>query len=132
VSGLLDASVVVRFLARDHAELSESAARLIRSDERLILTGVTIMEIGYVLTRTYGIPRALVVDSLVQLISADNFDTYPAKKSITVDALAMCRDSGRASFADAMLWAAAASRGDRVFTFDQRFPSAGTEVVVPA
>jgi predicted nucleic acid-binding protein len=131
VSGLLDASVVIRFLTRDHAELSEAAAKLIQSDERLILTGVTIMEIGYVLTRTYGMPRAPAVDSLVHLISADNIDTHPANKSVTVGALAMCRDSGRISFADAMLWATATATGERVLTFDRRFPSDGIDVVIP-
>lgn len=41
----------------------------------------------------------------------------------------MCRPSGRVSFGDAMVWAAARSAGvEVVYTFDRRFPSVGIEV----
>jgi predicted nucleic acid-binding protein len=132
VTGLLDASVVIRYLTNDHPEMVESASRLLRSDQTLVLTGVTIMEIGYVLTRTYAIPRAQVVDSLADLMSSRNIETRPADKPTMLSALALCRNSGRVSFADAMLWAHARATGEQVYTFDARFPTTDIEVLVPS
>ena len=132
MSSLLDASVVVRYLVGDSPEQADAAARLIDAGEGLILTGVTIMEVGFVLTRTYGIPRSKVVDLLVDLLASEHVQTIPRNKSTVIEAISMCRDSGRVSFADAMLWVIATADDERVFTFDRRFPTNGIEVVVPS
>lgn len=43
------------------------------------------------------------------------------------------RPSGRVSFADALIWAAARATAEpRVITFDQRFPDVEVEREVPA
>jgi hypothetical protein len=42
----------------------------------------------------------------------------------------MCRDSGRVSIPDALIWAAARSAGNTpVYTLDRRFPADGIEVL---
>jgi len=50
-------------------------------------------------------------------------------KRLVERGLLFCRGSGRVSFSDAMLWAAArAATGGIVYTFDERFPEDEIEV----
>ncbi|WP_456409589.1 PIN domain-containing protein, partial [Oceanithermus sp.] len=53
-------------------------------------------------------------------------------KEEAILALLLARPSGRVSYADALLWAAAKNHGaERLYTFDERFPADGLEVVQP-
>ena len=124
----LDTNVVVRYLVRDEPELATRAAVLIESDRRLFLNLVVLAEIGYVLTSNYQIERALVVDTLTDFLNRANLDTYEVPTEVAIQALRFCRPSGRVSFGDAMIWAAArAATPARVWTFDRRFPPDGIE-----
>lgn len=129
MSGYLDANISLRYLTGDPPHLAEQAAKIIESDEALWLTDGAIAETAYVLTRNYGVPRAQAVDALVSLIQRENVRLYAMEKSLVVQALSLCRPSGRVSFADALLWACARSSGVlRVYTFDLRFPAVGVEL----
>jgi len=123
--GFVDTSVIVRFLVQDDPELAEQARRIIEEHPALLTTTVTIAESAFVLMRVYGLSRHVVVDSLVDLLRRSNIAVYQLETSIVIQALLLCRPSGRVSFADAMLWASARSAGDdsTVYTLDQRFPS---------
>ncbi len=48
-------------------------------------------------------------------------------KELVLEALRLCRDSKRHSFADALLWAEARDAGGSVYTFDRRFPKIGLD-----
>ena len=51
-------------------------------------------------------------------------------KDLVLQALLFCRLSGRVSFADALVWAAARSQaGAAVYSFDARFPDEGITVL---
>ena len=53
-------------------------------------------------------------------------------KPLAVEALSLCRASGRTSFADALIWARAEKVGaQQVVTFDRSFPKRGVDVVEP-
>jgi predicted nucleic acid-binding protein len=122
----LDTSVVLRYLLAEHPVLSARAAAIIDSDTELFLTDGTIAEVTHVLTKVYGIPRSDVLDTLLDLIQRHNIRIYAKEKDLVVQALEMCRPSGRVSFADALLWASARSAGATViYTFDERFPADG-------
>lgn len=122
--GFLDTGVVIRYLVNDDRVLAERAQRIIVSPAELTLTDGTLGEIAHVLTRVYGIPRAAVVDELILLIRRPNVRLHALDLMITIQALELCRPSGRVSFADALLWAAARSAGATViYTFDERFPA---------
>lgn len=124
--GFLDTSVVIRYLMNDNQALAERAEQIITSDLTLWLTGGTLAEIAYVLTRVYDIPREVVVDELIKLIRRPNIRTEGLDLTFTIQALEFCRPSGRVSFADALLWAAARSAGvAAIYSFDERFPSMG-------
>jgi predicted nucleic acid-binding protein len=113
------------------AEMAERARSVVEGETGLLVTSDTIAETCYALASNYGVARAAIVDSVSSLLARRNIDTIPFPKTYAIQALGFCRDAGRVSFADAMLWASAASRGDRVITFDRRFPADSIEVVFP-
>lgn len=123
MSGLLDTSMVVRYLTGDPPKLAEKAARVIDSEEALQVTDVVIAETAYVLTSVYGIPRSVVVDHLVAFLQKENISPFALDKGLVLQALLLCKPSGRVSFADAMVWAAARSSESKVvYSLDKRFP----------
>jgi predicted nucleic acid-binding protein len=129
LSGFLDTSMVVRYLTGDPPELAELAAQVIDREEGLRVTDVVLVETGYVLTSVYKVPRSLVVDHLIAFLQKGNISPFILDKGLVLQALLLCRPSGRVSFADAMLWAAARSSGEGVvYSLDQRFPEDGLEI----
>lgn len=85
-------------------------AQVIDNDEHLLITDVVLAETAYVLTSVYGIPREAVVDTLVLLLQKRNIFPFALRKETLLQALLLCRSSGRISFADALVWAAAMKR----------------------
>ncbi len=129
MSGFLDTSIVVRYLVRDVPEMAEQAAAVIDSDDALWITGVALAETGYVLRSVYLLPREMVIDHLRAFVSKKNILCHGLDKGTVLQALLMCRPSGRISIADAMIWAAARTSGQNlVYSFDARFPTEGIEV----
>jgi len=128
LSGLLDASVLVRYLTGDPPEDADEAARIIESEEFREIAPVTLAEVGFVLTSVYKVPRDKAVDELVRLLQKRNLSVIGLDKGLALQALLLCRPSGRVSFADALVWATARATTSPVYTFDQRFPGDGIEV----
>jgi len=131
MSGFLDTSIVVRYLTGDSPQLAEQAAEIIDRDENLKITDVAIVETAYVLTSVYGIEREIVVDNLITFMQKKNISPFALEKGLVLQALLLCRPSGRISFADAMIWAAVRSAGSKsIYSLDDRFPSDGIEILV--
>ena len=132
LSEFLDTNAVTRYLLRDHPTHPPRARGLIESERRLRISIVTLAEVGYILTRVGGVSRAEAVDTMVDLLNRENIEVHEVPTELAVQALGLCRPSGRVNFGDAMLWAVARSASPaRVWTFDERFPSAGVEVRQP-
>lgn len=128
-AAFLDTNILVRHFTGRPAEQAEHARRILSEADNAVVTDVALNETAYVLRDQYGIARERIVDWLVSLLRRDNISVYTIDKSIAIEGLLMCRPSGRVSFGDAMVWAAARSAGaDVVYTFDRRFPSDGIEV----
>lgn len=125
VSDLIDTSVVVRYLTGDPPHLADLSAQLIDGERALVITDVVLLESAYLLSSVYGVPRERVVDQLVALLRRANVGVFPTRKEQMIEALQLCRPSGRVSFGDAMIWAAARFTGRAVFTLDERFPDVG-------
>ena len=133
VSGFLDTSMVVRYLTGDPPELADQAAKLIDGTEDFQITDVVLAETAYVLASVYQIQRSIVVDHLIAFVRKENISIFGLDSGLVLQALLMCRPSGRVSFADAMVWAAARSAGSKiVYSLDQRFPGDGLEVLQKA
>lgn len=121
--------MVVRYLTDDPPELANLAAKIIDHQDDLLITDVVVAETAYVLTSVYRLPREVVVDSLVSLLQKRNITPFNIDKDYVLQGLFLCRPSGRVSFADAMIWAAArSSRNSVVYSLDSRFPGHGLEV----
>jgi predicted nucleic-acid-binding protein len=108
--------------------MAERARKLLDSDEQLSLTSVTFLETYFVLRTQYSLPRKPILDGIIRLIQKDNIVTVDSDKDYLIQGLGFCYASGRVSFGDALIWAAACSRSSHdskasVYTFDQRFPS---------
>ena len=129
MSGFLDTSIIVRYLTGDAPRLAEQAAKIIDNDKDLKISDVVLAETAYVLISVYKIPREIVVDNLVTFMQKKNITPYALEKGLVLQALLFCRPSGRISFADAMVWAAARSAGSKIiYSLDERFPAEGVEV----
>ena len=129
MSGFLDTSIVVRYLTGDPPELAEKAAQIIDREERLWITDVVLAETSYVLTSVYKISRTIVIDHLIAFLQKENISPFALDKGVALQALLLCRPSGRVSFANAMVWAAARSSENRVvYTLDERFPEDGLDI----
>jgi predicted nucleic acid-binding protein len=123
VNAFLDTSIVVRYLTGDPPALADMAARIIDGEQKLTLTDIVIVETAHVLSSVHKVPRKAVVDSLLALIQKRNITLFALEKQLAMEALLLCRPSGRISFADAFIWAAARSAGAEViYSLDERFP----------
>ena len=121
--------MVVRYLTGDPPELAEKAARVIDGEEGLQITDVVIAETAYVLLSVYEIPQSVVVDHLIAFLQKENISPFALDKGLVLQALLLCKPSGRVSFADAMVWAAGRSSESKVvYSLDERFPEDNLEV----
>jgi predicted nucleic acid-binding protein len=110
--------------------MAEQAARIIDGDQDLHITAGALAEVAYVLRSVYEVPREVIIDQLIELVERWNISTFGISKGLVLQALLMCRPSGRVSIADAMIWASARAAGNPVvYSFDQRFPSDGIQVL---
>ena len=109
--------------------MAQRAADVIDREEGLQVTDGVLMETAYVLTSVYGIERQVVVDHLMAFLQKENLSPFGLDKGLVLQALLLCRPSGRVSFADALLWAVAQSTDVKVvYSLDDRFPTDGIEV----
>ena len=129
MSGILDSSVIVRYLIGEPTEAADQAELILSGDDELTIPAVVLAEVGWVLSSQYRVPRTEVVDLLLELLRRQNVKPLDMDKSTAIQALLYCRPSGRVSFADAMTWALARSSGiGVVYSFDRRFLSDGIQV----
>ena len=122
--------MLVRYLTGEPPHMADVSAQVIDGEGQLLVTDVVLVETAYVLTAVYGVAREAVVDHLIALLRKANIDTFRLDKDLVLEALLLCRPSGRVSFADALVWAAARSEaGAGVYSLDERFPDAGITVL---
>ena len=130
MSRLLDTSMLVHYFTGDPPDLADLSARVIDGEDPLLITDIVLFEAAYVLRSEYDVPREAIVDHLVALLRKANIDTFRLDKHLVIEALRLCRPSGRVSFGDALVWAAARSEADSiVYSLDQRFPDEGITVL---
>ena len=82
--------------------MAEQAARVIDGGRRSSNYGCSAgRKTAYVLTSVYRISRSGAVDHLVAFLQKQNISTFVLDKGLVLQALLLCRPSGRVSFADA-------------------------------
>jgi len=129
MTAALDTSFVVRYMMGSPADSARQASEVIDSTEELEISGIALAETAFVLTTVYQVPRGRAADQLIDLVRKENISLTGLTKDLAIQGLLMCRPSGRVSFADALIWAAARTGGSQVvYSFDRRFPDDGLEV----
>ncbi len=128
MTAFLDTNIVVRYLTGDPPNMARRAAKVIDTTNELLVTDVVLMETAYVLMENYHVPSERVMDLLAALITRHNVSVFALDKTLVLEALELCRPSGRISIPGALVWAAARSEPSPViYTFDQRFPAEGVD-----
>ena len=113
----LDANVILRYLLADDVEQHIISKNVIdRSPNIFIMEGV-VVEIVYVLTKTYGIQRELVGEQLAELFEQKRFCFE--NKSLIIEALNILKKSNL-DFVDCLLCACKNLKNVEVFTFDKK------------
>ncbi len=122
-------TVIACYFLQDDTEMGPAAARVIDGERELGVSLVAFAESAFVLSRNYGVPRERVVDLLVELLRKRNIAPLGVDKTLAASAMLLCRPSGRVNYADALINADARAHAvERLYTFDERFPSEGLEL----
>ena len=117
----LDTNVLVRYLVRDDPAQAEAARKLVASltrDSPGFIGREVVVELVWVLTRSYGTPREQIATVLLGLLGSESI-VIESANDVGRAALGFAR--GVADFADLMV-VAAARRQDAtpLYTFDHQ------------
>ena len=117
----IDTNVVVRYLVGDDDAQAEAARALLDTltpDDPGFICREVVMEIAWVLERSYGFTRARVAEALMDLTASDSLRV---ENSDDVAAAAHRYRQGGAGFSDLMILTAAERAGATpLYTFDRR------------
>jgi predicted nucleic-acid-binding protein len=116
----LDTNVLVRYLVQDDPAQSPAATAVIESlseSEPGFVSIVTAVELGWVLTRAYGVDRTTLADTIAGLLSSREL----AVQHADVVRAAVEGLRGGADFADMVIAGLGLESGcERTVTFDRR------------
>ena len=113
---LVDANVVLRFLLKDHVDLSPRAAAVFRERTVTVLVEV-LCEVVYVLAGVYGLSRGEIHRCLTELLKVDSVAVPDL--DVALHAPQCCRDKN-SDMVDCLLLAYREARGHCVHTFDRK------------
>ena len=117
----IDTNVIVRYLVGDDAEQAEAARALLdglTSDDPGFICREVVIEIAWVLERSYGFARARVAEALMDLTASDSI---LVENPDDVAAAAHRYRQGGVGFSDLMVLSAAERAGATpLYTFDRR------------
>ena len=115
----LDTIVLVRYIMQDDAKQSPKASRLIESltsDEPGFVSIVSVVELGWVLSSSYGLTRDQVGQAFEALLRTK--EIIIDRADLVLKSLRLFKASS-ADFADCLIEHTAANAGcDRTMTFD--------------
>jgi len=116
----LDANLILRFLRNDDPQQSQTAAELFKRAQtkewQLIVSPVIVLEVFYVLAKSYAMPRPDAASVLATLLASGLVECEDG--GITLDALQRIT-SNKISFGDAYLVASAARAQEELVCFDK-------------
>lgn len=117
----IDTNVMIRYLVGDDAAQAEAARALLERltpDDPGLLCREVVMEIAWVLERSYSFPRTQVAQALMDLTASDSLLVENADD---VAAAAHHYRQGGVGFSDLMVLAAAKrAEASPLYTFDRR------------
>jgi predicted nucleic-acid-binding protein len=113
----LDANVVLRYLLADDEGQHIISKNVIDSSPNIFILDGVVVEIVYVLTKTYGIEREQVGAKLVELFKQKRFCFE--NKPLIMEALNIFKKRNL-DFVDCLLCACKELKSVEVFTFDKK------------
>ena len=128
----VDTSVLVRYLVGTPAAQARKAAAVIDGDQELGVSVIALIETAHVLRTQYGVSRADIVETLLDLVNREDIMTLELPKVDVLEALVSARMSPSAPIADALMAATCRALGAvPVYTFDRDFGRLGAPVASP-
>ena len=125
----VDTSVIVRYLVGTPVDQAARAANLVDSDQELGVSIVALVETAHVLRTQYCVPRADLVDTLIDFVTRANLITLELSKPDVLEALVAARSVPSAPIPDALIVAASRSGGAvPVYTFDRDLGRLGAPI----
>ncbi len=129
----IDTNVLVRFLVRDNLEQAESARALLDTltpEEPGFICREVLLEVVWVLERSYRLSRAQIANVLQGLLTSDDF---VIESSTSVSTILDTYRNGRDGFSDLMILAATGNAGaNPLYTFDRKFARLDEVVLLDA
>lgn len=117
---LADTNIFIRYLLRDHSELSPKAKRLIEQAEsdkyEIWIDEVVVAEVVWVLTTHYHQPKDQIVQSLLDLLSLKRL--INPRKSLIKEALKLFT-AKNLSYVDCWLLVVSKHKKIKLETFDK-------------
>lgn len=117
---LLDANVIIRFLAADHSEHLEKAKQLVSKAEigkiELVIMPWIVAEVVYVLSSVYGVDRKVLAEVLEVFLGGVGITTEDY--DVVIDALHRFAKT-KVDYADALLAAYSVARQLSPASFDR-------------
>ncbi len=127
----VDTNVIVRYLVGDDAEQAEAARALLDGftpEEPAFICREVVMEVAWVLERSYHFTRSRVAEALMDLTASDSL---MVENPDDVAAAAHLYRQGGVGFSDLMVLSATARAGATpLYTFDRRLARMGSVVLV--
>ncbi|HWH23937.1 MAG TPA: PIN domain-containing protein [Candidatus Limnocylindria bacterium] len=115
-----DTSVIVRYLVGTPVNQAKRAAALVDGDAVVGISTVALVETAHVLRTQYGIERADLLDTLIELLTRENIALLGLPKSEALTALARARSLPRGPIPDALIVASARHSGALpLYSFDE-------------
>jgi predicted nucleic-acid-binding protein len=128
----VDTSVVVRYLVKRPYDQAQAAAALIDGPQELGISVVVLLETAHVLRTQYGISRADVLASMVDLLTREDVAVLGLSKDRALEAMVRAGSLRGTPIADSLV-AAMAREADAVplYAFDRGMARHGVDVRVP-
>lgn len=128
----VDTSVVVRYLVGTPGDQARRAAAVMEGEEVLGIPVVVLLETAHVLRTQYGVSRADVLDTLIELTTRENVDTLCLPRVVVVECLVRARSLPGSPLPDALVAASVRDAGALpVHSFDVELARHGIAVVEP-
>ncbi|SHN92750.1 hypothetical protein BHECKSOX_1334 [Bathymodiolus heckerae thiotrophic gill symbiont] len=117
---LIDTNIIIRFLVGDHEEHLIESTRIFEEIEsgnlEVEILDVVLMEVLFVLTKFYDLPKAEVVTDLKAILAMEG--VINSNKVILFDALSLFVDKN-VDFVDALICTKRKLQGYEWLSFDQ-------------
>jgi predicted nucleic acid-binding protein len=128
----LDTSIVVRYLVGTPPDQAARAAALIDRDLDVGIPVLVLVETAHVLRTQYGVQRADVVATLIDLATRKNVVILGLSNEDTLEALVRARSLPRTPIPDALIASTARATGALpLYSFDADLRRHGIAVAVP-